>query len=67
MLRKLLVIVKYLQYVIFAGFPERPKNLRVLCQPHPGNKQGLMTYGSIVEPIFKNANTNIDFSGKIFY
>ncbi|CAI9726761.1 kinase [Octopus vulgaris] len=47
---------------ILAGFPERPKNLRVLCQPHAGNKQGLMTYGSVVEPIFKNANTNIDFS-----
>ncbi|GAB1600172.1 ceramide kinase-like [Argonauta hians] len=47
---------------ILEGLPDRPKNLRVLCQPYAGNKQGVTVYGSNVEPIFKNANTNVDFS-----
>ncbi|CAE1297288.1 CERKL [Acanthosepion pharaonis] len=47
---------------ILGGFTERPKNVKVICQPISGNKHGKNVYANVIEPIFKNANIQIDYS-----
>ena len=50
--------------LFFSDFTERPKIVKVICQPNAGNKHGKNVYANVIEPIFRNANIQIDYSGK---
>lgn len=47
---------------ILREFPGRPQNVKVICQPNAGNKHGKSVYTNIIEPIFRNANIQIEYS-----
>lgn len=47
---------------IRGDFTVRPKKVMVICQPISGNKHGKNVYTNAIEPIFRNANIQIDYS-----
>lgn len=57
-------IYLFFNIIFFKGFPNRPKSLKVIINPHSHKGEAANVYYRHVAPLFKLADIQTDVTGK---